>query len=90
MPPACGGQQSPTLFKTFNFNSLTHTHTHACTQGYSRKGAALVSLDKLREAEEAYREALKLDPNNKDTKSALERLEKKQRMLTPQIELYFQ
>lgn len=48
-------------------------------KGYSRKGAALMSLDQLREAEEAYREALKLDPNNKDTKSALERLEKKQR-----------
>ena len=73
-------QPSPTLAIRLN---------HTPPQGYSRKGAALQSLEKLREAEEAYREALKLDPNNKDTKTALERLEKKQRMLTPQTEICF-
>ncbi len=45
-------------------------------QGYSRKGAALLSLDRLEEAEEAYHEGLRLDPNNQDTKTELEKLQR--------------
>ncbi|KAJ3069119.1 Hsp90 cochaperone, partial [Quaeritorhiza haematococci] len=33
-------------------------------KGYSRKGAALYGLQKLKEASEAYKAGLKLDPNN--------------------------
>ncbi|KAF2361591.1 Tetratricopeptide repeat 1 [Trinorchestia longiramus] len=40
-------------------------------KGYSRKGAALVYLNRLAEAEKAYQAGLELDPNNEQLKSGL-------------------
>lgn len=45
------------------------------SQGYSRKGAALSFLNKKKEAEEAYKAGLKVDPNNQQLKDALNELE---------------
>ena len=46
-------------------------------KGYSRKGAALVGLNRLEEAKIAYEESLKLDPNNAATKAEVESLKNK-------------
>ncbi|CBY35511.1 unnamed protein product [Oikopleura dioica] len=46
-------------------------------KGYSRKGAALVGLNRLEEAKIAYEESLKLDPNNAATKAEVESLKSK-------------
>ena len=43
-------------------------------KGYSRKGAALYGLERFDEAEEAYREGLKYEPENASLKKALEDL----------------
>uniref|UniRef100_A0A2P2HXJ6 Stress-induced-phosphoprotein 1 n=1 Tax=Hirondellea gigas TaxID=1518452 RepID=A0A2P2HXJ6_9CRUS len=40
-------------------------------KGFSRKGAALVYLNRLDEAEEAYNAGLKIDPSNEQLKSGL-------------------
>jgi len=42
-------------------------------KGYSRKGAALYSLNRMEEAKICYEEAVKLDPNNASFKAELER-----------------
>ena len=41
-------------------------------KGYSRKGAALYSLNRMEEAKICYEEAVKLDPNNASFKSKLQ------------------
>lgn len=43
-------------------------------KGYSRLGAALHGLDKIKEAREAYEKGLEIDPNNEPLKSALKEL----------------
>ena len=43
-------------------------------QGYSRKGSALYKLDRLKEAEETYKEGLQHDPNNESLKQGLEEI----------------
>ena len=52
-------------------------------QGYSRLGAALLQLDRLREAEQAYNHGLRLDPGNRDMEASLERTQKKQGTIFP-------
>ena len=47
-------------------------------QGYSRKGSALFKLDRLTEAEEVYKEGLKVDPSNASLKEGLEEVTNRQ------------
>ena len=46
-------------------------------QGYSRQGAALFSLQRYKEAEEAYHKGLELDPNNEQLQDGLRDTERK-------------
>lgn len=46
-------------------------------KGYSRKGAALVYLGKHKEAEDCYKEGLKVDPSNQALKDGLAEVQKK-------------
>lgn len=44
-------------------------------QGYSRKGAALAYLKRYEDALNAYREGLKLDPNNQQLKEGIKEVQ---------------
>lgn len=46
-------------------------------KGYSRKGAALTYLGRLREARSTYQQGLEIDPNNQQLKDGLADVEKK-------------
>ncbi|XP_075238952.1 stress-induced-phosphoprotein 1-like [Convolutriloba macropyga] len=46
-------------------------------KGYSRKAAALAYLDRVEEAEECYKEGLKVDPENQALKDGLSEVQKK-------------
>lgn len=47
-------------------------NNHVCSQGYGRKGSALYGLQRLEEAEKAYAEGLKVEPENAMLKKGME------------------